>query len=231
MQKASKSSSLSSYILKPSFLLEQGFKKNWTAQEKLFKHMCNFGSQAEWRKGRSVISSYLDVDTTKYQCRLLSPTPLDCIAWYIMEDSVGERALKRLPQRRLNFIDGCISSYCYIINSPEQLEKIRQANNLASVLCDLESDCIRDKEENKKIPTEVEDNRRHESEEKQIRENEDKLRGLESFESLVRSVLKFGMDHINTLKVKEIRVLLRYHFGSERLKGTPKESGTCGGCF
>ena len=40
---------------------------------------------------------------------------------------------------------------------------------------------------------------------------------------MVRSVLTFGMDHINILKVKEIWVLLRYHFGSERLKGIPKK--------
>ena len=77
-----------------------------------------------------------------------------------MEDAVGERALRRLPQRRLNFIDGCISSYCSILNSSERLELIRQANKLASVLCDLESDRIRDKEEKKKKATEVEDNRR-----------------------------------------------------------------------
>ena len=75
----------------------------------------------------------------------------------------------------------------------------------------------------KKKATEVEDNRRHKSEEKQIRENKDKLRGLESCEALVRSVLTFGIYHINILKVKELRVILRYHFGSERLKGTPKK--------
>ena len=40
---------------------------------------------------------------------------------------------------------------------------------------------------------------------------------------MVRSVLTFVVDHINTLKVKELRVLLRYHFGSEILKGTPKK--------
>ena len=60
-----------------------------------------------------------------------------------MEDAVGERALRRLPQRRLNFVDGCISSYCSILKSPEQLELIRQANKLASVMCDLEYDRIR----------------------------------------------------------------------------------------
>ena len=31
------------------------------------------------------------------------------------------------------------------------------------------------------------------------------------------------MDHINNLKLKDIRVLLRYYFGSEKLKGGPKK--------
>ena len=60
-----------------------------------------------------------------------------------MDDAIGERALKRLPQRRLNFIDIFISSYCSILNSPERLEHIRQAKKLASVLCDLGSDHMR----------------------------------------------------------------------------------------
>ena len=60
-----------------------------------------------------------------------------------MEDAVGDRALKRLPQIGLNFIDGSISSYSSILNSPERLEQIIQAKRLASVLCDLESDCMR----------------------------------------------------------------------------------------
>ena len=102
--------------------------------------MCNFGSREEWRKGRSVISSCHDVDTIKDQFRLLNRTPLECIADYIMEDAVGEKSLNRLPHRRLNFIDGSIYSYCSIINFPRRLEKIRQANKLASVLCNLEYD-------------------------------------------------------------------------------------------
>ena len=41
IQKALKSSYLSSYMWKPSKLITQGFEKNRTEQEKLFKHMCN----------------------------------------------------------------------------------------------------------------------------------------------------------------------------------------------
>ena len=73
-----------------------------------------------------------------------------------MEDDVGDRDLNRLPQRRLNFIDGYNLSYFSILNSPGQLEQIRQTNKLASVLCDLDSDCTRENKNNKKRATEAE---------------------------------------------------------------------------
>ena len=56
-----------------------------------------------------------------------------------------------------------------------------------------------------------------------MRDDDERLKGLETCEVLVRSVLAFGMDHINNLKVKDLRVLLCYHFGSEKLKGIPKK--------
>ena len=77
-----------------------------------------------------------------------------------MYDAVGDRSLKRLPQIIMNFIGGYISIYCSILNSPERLEQIIQANKLASILYDLGSDCMREKEEKKKILTEAEENRR-----------------------------------------------------------------------
>ena len=114
-----KYSSLLSYILKPISLLIQGFKNNKNSQEKLFRNMCNFGAQEVWRNEILVVSSYFDVYTCKYQYLFLNPTLLDCIIGYIMEDSVGDRSLKRLPQIRLNLIDGSIPSYYTILNSHE----------------------------------------------------------------------------------------------------------------
>ena len=68
-----------------------------------------------------------------------------------MKDDVGDRALNRLTQIRMNFIDGFISSYWYIIKSPKRLEQIRQENKLVSALCDLESDLARENEYKRKI--------------------------------------------------------------------------------
>ena len=56
-----------------------------------------------------------------------------------------------------------------------------------------------------------------------MRKDGKKLKGLVTCEVLVCSVLAFGMDHINNLNVKDLRVLLHYHFRSEKLKGNPKK--------
>ena len=106
--------------------------------------MCNFGASSEWSNGRRAVISYLDVEISYDQYRMVNPTPLECIAGYIMEDYIGYRALKRLsqkslPQRSQNIIYGFISSNCSILNSPKRLNIIKQANELTSVLCDIQS--------------------------------------------------------------------------------------------
>ena len=121
--------------------------------------MCNFGARAECMNGRRSVSSYLDVKISDDQDRLVNPTPLDCISGYTIEDVIGDRYLKRLPQRRLNLIDGSISSYCSSINYTKRLCMIKQAKELESVLCDIESDCLWEKEESKKKLMEAEDQR------------------------------------------------------------------------
>ena len=56
-----------------------------------------------------------------------------------------------------------------------------------------------------------------------MRDDDERLKGLGTCEVLVFSVWSFEMDHINNLKVKELRVLLCYQFGPEKLKGIPKK--------
>ena len=201
-------------MLKPPSLLTQGFNKNKKARENLFNHMCSFGVRAEWRNGRRSVSSYLDVDISYYQERLVKPTPLECIAGYIMEDTIGDRSLKRLPHKSMNLIDGSISSYCSIIKYTKRIFMIKQENELASVLCGIDSGRIGEKEDRKKRAMEAEHQRKKKPEHKQMRDDDEGLIGLDTCEVLVRSVLEFGMDHVNNFKVKDLRVLLCYHFGS-----------------
>ena len=98
-------------MLKHPSLLTQAFNNNNQSQEKIFKHMCNFGAQSECRNGIRAFSSYLDVDIINDQYRMVNPTSLDCIAGYTTEGDIGDRALKRLPHQNMNIIDGSISSY------------------------------------------------------------------------------------------------------------------------
>ena len=55
--------------------------------------------------------------------------------------------------------------------------------------------------------------KKNKSGQKQMRDYGYRLKDIETCEDLVRSVFAVGMDYINNLKVKEIRVLLHYHSG------------------
>ena len=79
------------------------------------------------------------------------------------------------------------------------------------VLCDIESDYLGAKEDRKKRSMEAEDNMKNTFYQKQMRDAGERLKCLETYEVLVRSVLELGMDCINNLKVKDINVLPLYH--------------------
>ena len=74
-----------------------------------------------------------------------------------------------------------------------------------------------------RIETGEEGHRRKQSEHNQMREDYERSKGLKTCEFLLRSVFEFGMDHIKNLKVKELRMLLHYHFRSEKLKSSPNK--------
>ena len=62
---------------------------------------------------------------------------------------------------------------------------------------------------------EEEDQRKNKYEQKQLGDNEERLKGLETCEVFVCLLLGFDMDHINNPKVKDLRVLLCFQFGSK----------------
>ena len=117
---------------------------------KLFQHVVQFRNRTNFEAEKLEVSAYLDIDVTKDQQRLLNPTVLDTVTGFIIKDSQGEGAKKRLPQRRLNMVDGSVSSHCCILNSTERLELVRRSNEVAAIMGEIEVDRLRAKEATKK---------------------------------------------------------------------------------
>ena len=89
-----KATSIFSYRLKLPYYLKQVFKYNNQVNQKLFNHVCTCKEWQEWRSGIIAIRSYIYVDTSKYQGRLLNTTPLGRIIGYTMVDDVFLKAFK-----------------------------------------------------------------------------------------------------------------------------------------
>eukprot|EP00957_Ditylum_brightwellii_P152157 11584883-Ditylum_brightwellii.AAC.1 len=65
--------------------------------------------------------NFLDCTMLLDNIKVLNPGPLDIILRYIHEDSKGEGAKVPLSKRRISMVDGNISSYCTVLNGPDQL--------------------------------------------------------------------------------------------------------------
>ena len=214
--------SLSSYSLKPPPLLPPDFRTNPQAQKNLVKHMCNFGARAEWESGKRQVSEWLDVEVSSDQERLLNPTALDTIQGYILQASSGKEARKRLPQRRLNLIDGCINSYSSVLNSDGRMKLIKEANELAAVLADIDNDRQAEKEARKERLIVEEEEKKRKAEEKREREQRNRDEAVGVCATLIGDLRCHGPDHVSKLTVPYMKTLLRYHFNTDDYKGRRK---------
>ena len=109
-------------------------------------------------------------------------------------------------------MDGSISSSLYIINSHEWFHIIKQAKKLEYFFGDIQSDRLGSKDE-KNIATDAEDHSKNKYEQKHRRDYVKRLKYLDNCEDLFFLVWEFVIDHINKIKVKELRVFLQNRFG------------------
>ena len=142
---------LNSFMLLPPSLLKE-IKEAKTnvetvsAQEKLFKHVVKFRNRMNYDKTKISVSDHLNVEVSEDQQRLLNPTVLDTVAGFLLKDAQGDGAKKRLPQRRLNFVDGQVSAHCSILNSDDRLKLINLSNEVAAVMADIQNDRSQERE-------------------------------------------------------------------------------------
>ena len=147
---------LDPFLLLPPKLLKNAKHTSLVAAErkkeqmKLFEHIVRFRNREQYSVKELKVSTHLDVEVTADQQRLLNPSVLDTITGFIIKDSQGEGAKKRLPQRRLNMIDGLVSSHCCVLNSAERLDLIKKSNQIAALMAEIEVDRSKQKEEARK---------------------------------------------------------------------------------
>ena len=104
----------------------QGFEYNKNEQGDIFNNMCQFWSWEECSRGKISVSSYIGIDTRKYQYHLLNPTRLEFIAGYIMEEDIVDGGLNNITKQKMNLIDDYITSYCSVLNSPKFIGMIKK---------------------------------------------------------------------------------------------------------
>ena len=210
---------LHSFMLKPPDLLDNlGSVDKKSAQYALYNHMIKYRNRCSYQEKEQKVSEYLHCEVTCDQQKLLNPSVLDTIVGYVMQDSQGEGAKKRFPQRRLNFIDGTVSSHCRVLNSKERLVLIRQANEVAGVLGDLETDRLLKKDEQKEKRAEEEATLEERRIKKITKDKESMETALLTCSSILCDININGVLHFNSLNMDDLKSMIRYHFKSDEYK-------------
>jgi hypothetical protein len=79
------------------------------------------------------------------QRSLLNPKHSDITIGALLRDSMGEGAIKKMPQRRLEAFSGNISSYSRVMNNPEHLKRAMEVNEVSMALGELRQEAEDDR--------------------------------------------------------------------------------------
>ncbi len=125
-----------------------------------------------------------------------------------MEDTKGEGAKKRLPARRLNMIDSCISSWSSVLNSSERIKLIRQTNELAKVLGKIEQGKEDDKEKRQQKTEQDEKDKQEQARKIQEKEIEDREEAQLLLPPLLQRLKEKGSSEFPNFIVPQLRAII-----------------------
>ncbi|GFH45620.1 hypothetical protein CTEN210_02094 [Chaetoceros tenuissimus] len=131
-------------------------KLNEEACFEYFHHITNKVSESNWNIGKEDVqpSRFLDVAISSDQKNLLNPSYQDVLMGHIKYDMKGEGAVKKLAKRKLDFICGNVNSYSKLLNGPERLEQVVEANKLVANIAAVQEEQAMNKAKKKKAKQE-----------------------------------------------------------------------------
>ena len=117
---------------------------NFTAQAQILKTMCAHGVKEKCENLQP--SSFLNIEVRYNQIEILNQKQQDVEEAMTIEQSYGEAAEKKDTRRRIDNILVNVSSYSQLLNSREQLLRVKEFNEVAASLAMMNAE----KEENKR---------------------------------------------------------------------------------
>lgn len=90
--------------------------------------------------------SYLDLSITNVQKSFLTPTTKNVVGGSIIENSMGNGAIKKIARCCINMFEGNVASYSRVLDSKEQLESVQELNALTSIIGSIRADNAQDRE-------------------------------------------------------------------------------------
>jgi hypothetical protein len=215
---------LETFTLKPARLVHAAkTKPTRHNQMKLFEHMTNFCARQNAKVGTLKPSSALDVEFTQDQATLLQPTMMQCNTGVIMDEMRGDGAKKRMARRRLDMVNGNISSYCRVLNSKDQLDHMKEVTLLTASVAEVTKEKEADRQRRM-------DKRKQDSADRTKKDAERKAtaerKAIESkpkCAALMDEISDKGRDHVKKLTVGQLKMLLQYEFNSTAANGKKKD--------
>jgi len=131
----------------------------------------------------------------------------------------GEETKKRLPQRRLNFIDGMVSPYYGVLILDERLALICQVNEVFALMVDLKAECQEKKEEQKRKKEEESARLKDNRESKKAKEREIMTIALFKCDDIIEQLDIEGDAVFGSIKVADLNMMIRYEFNSDEYNG------------
>jgi hypothetical protein len=75
----------------------------------------------------------------------------DVLHGSVISDAIGVGAKKKIAKRRINMLEGNMASYSRVLNSASQMERIKQMNEVMSIVGEIRGENQRGKEATRPI--------------------------------------------------------------------------------
>jgi hypothetical protein len=148
---------------------------------------------------------------------------MQCNTGVIMDHMRGDGAKKRMAWRRLDMVNGNISSYCRVLNSKDQLDNMKEVTLLTAstdeVAKEKEADRQRCMDKRKQ---DAEDRTKKDAERKAMTERK-AIESKPKCAALMDEINDTGRDHVKKLTVGQLKMLLQYEFNSTAANGKKKD--------